>query len=169
MLIIMLSEQIYTIDMDHFMTLHIYKLATNYYSVKCYSCPRSFYIMPKIRTSRFFQSFVLTSIKVPQSIPWKKCCLLIKWLFLWQLLSDKISQILHKLQSHPGTHAENTSNVWLNIYNFCRRWSYSLHISNTMWYFTYRGNMRSDRYKPYYAGATNASCPNSAKSGLCGE
>ena len=29
--------------------------------------------------------------------------------------------------------------------------------------------MRSSRYEPYNSGPKNASCPNSAKSGLCGE
>jgi hypothetical protein len=64
------NQNRFAINMDDFVAQRIYKLATNFIEFNdhilnhCYSCPRSNYIMPKIRTSRFLQSFVPTSIKV---------------------------------------------------------------------------------------------------------
>ena len=57
-------------DMDHFVADRIHKLASNFVEWDdhvlnaCYTCPRTQYLLPKIRTNRFLESFIPTSIKV---------------------------------------------------------------------------------------------------------
>ena len=57
-------------DMDHFVADRIHKLASNFVEWydhvlnACYTCPRTQYLLPKIRTNRFLESFIPTSIKV---------------------------------------------------------------------------------------------------------
>ena len=60
----------FSVDVDSFVVERIHSIASNYASWddhilnECYSCPRSQYLLPRIRTSRFLNSFIPTSIKV---------------------------------------------------------------------------------------------------------
>ena len=71
----------FSVDVDSFVVERIHSIASNYASWddhilnECYSCPRSQYLLPRIRTSRFLNSFIPTSIKVlnHRAIPWYHC------------------------------------------------------------------------------------------------
>ena len=60
----------FAVDMDTFVTGRINKLANNIIGSDnhilndCYSCPRTQYLLPRVRTNRFLQSFIPMSIKV---------------------------------------------------------------------------------------------------------
>ena len=60
----------FAVDMNTFVTGRINKLANNiirsdnHILNDCYSCPRTQYLLPRVRTNRFLQSFIPMSIKV---------------------------------------------------------------------------------------------------------
>ena len=60
----------FSVDVESFVVERIHSVASNYASWDdhilkgCYSCPRSQYLLPRIGTSRFLNSFIPTSIKV---------------------------------------------------------------------------------------------------------
>ena len=60
----------FLVDMDSFVADRINNLASNiiksdnHISNDCYSCPRTQYLLPRVRTNRFLQSFIPMSIKV---------------------------------------------------------------------------------------------------------
>ena len=62
----------FSVYVDSFVVERIHSIASNYASWddhkiilnECYSCPRSQYLLPRIRTSRCMDSFIPTSIKV---------------------------------------------------------------------------------------------------------
>ena len=61
----------FSVDVESFVVERIHSIASNYASWddhiilnECYSCPRSQYLLPRIRTSRCMDSFIPTSTKV---------------------------------------------------------------------------------------------------------
>ena len=72
----------FSVYVDSFVVERIHSIASNYASWddhiilnECYSCPRSQYLLPRIRTSRCMDSFIPTSTKVLNhiAIPWDHC------------------------------------------------------------------------------------------------
>ena len=63
-----LTGTIFYTDMDYFVADSIHKLASNFVEWDdhvlnaCYTCPRTQYLLPKIRTNRFLESFIPSSI-----------------------------------------------------------------------------------------------------------
>jgi hypothetical protein len=60
----------FSIDITSYVVERIHILATNYANWdehilnNCYSCPRSQFLLPKVRTSRFLNSFIPVSIRI---------------------------------------------------------------------------------------------------------
>ena len=114
----------FSVDVESFVVERIHSIASNYASWddhilnECYSCPRSQYLSLRIRTSRFSNSFIPTSIKFLNhtAIPRYHCiCLWQNYQIESYLIFSSLISKLFKYGLCKNTHISLIAQTWCDI------------------------------------------------------